>query len=262
MHQMLARENIALITPRRVEHVGAWHHAFVCADISDHVAVSLKTIDYNFPLYLYPDSDELFAHHEPSERQPNLNPKLVAVLAKAYSRTPSPEEIFHYVYAVLYAPAYRKKYAEFLRMDFPRVPFTSDLSIFKKLAALGERLTALHLLKSPELDPPACRFQGQSDGRVAKGKKAGLRYEPGGRRVYINATQYFTPVPDAVWTYQVGGYQVCEKWLKDRQERRLEVDDIRTYCRIVTALKLTIDIQRKIDVFYPRAEAKTVILPE
>ncbi len=206
MRYML-HENIALTTCKQLATAG-WAHAMVSSLVTDNCMVSNKTRErgYLFPLYIYSeiDSRELFAHHESSERQPNLNPKLAATLAKAYAREPSPEEIFHYVYAVLYAPAYREKYAEFLRMDFPRVPFTTDFSIFKKLAALGERLTALHLLKSSELDPPACRFQGQGDGRLAKGRKAGLRYEPGGRRVYINATQYFTPVPDAVWTYQVG----------------------------------------------------------
>ena len=264
MRHMLAGENLALMNPRRVEHIGAWQHAFVTAVISDHVAVSLKTIDYNFPLYLYPSAarDDLFAHHEPSERQPNLNQKLVAALAEAYGRKPTPEDVFHYVYAVLYAPAYREKYAEFLRMDFPRVPFTADAVLFSELTALGARLTALHLLKSPELDSPACRFDGEGESRVAKGKKVGLHYEPGEQRVYINPTQYFAPVPEAVWTYQVGGYQVCEKWLKDRQERRLEVDDIRTYCRIVTALKLTLGIQQEINTLYPRAESKTVVLPE
>jgi predicted helicase len=193
----------------------------------------------------------------------------VAALGEAYGRDlsavpgtgqagPTPEEIFHYVYAVLYAPAYREKYSEFLRMDFPRVPFTADAGLFQKLAALGARLTALHLLKSPELDPPACRFDGEGDSRSVKGKKAGLRYDPDEHRVYINSTQYFAPVPEAVWNYQVGGYQVCEKWLKDRQDHRLEVEDIRTYCRIVTALQRTIAIQSDIDSIYPTAEAATV----
>jgi len=262
--QMLAGENLALITPKRVEHVGAWQHAFVSSAISDHVAVSLKTIDYHFPLYLYPSADraDLFAHHEPAERQPNLNPKLVDVLSQAYGREPTPEDVFHYIYAVLYAPAYREKYAEFLRMDFPRVPFTADSKLFQKLAALGARLTTLHLLTSAELDPPACRFDGAGDSRIGKGRKAGLRFESDQQRAYINATQYFAPVPEAVWSYQVGGYQVCEKWLKDRQERRLEVDDIRTYCRIVTALGLTISIQQEINALYPQAESKTVALSE
>ena len=169
-----------------------------------------------------------------------------------------PEDIFYYIYAVLYAPSYREKYAAFLRSDFPRVPFTADADLFARLAGLGERLAELHLLKSPELNPPACRFEGEGDGRVEKGKKAGLRYDPDAERVYINAEQYFGPVPPEVWEYQVGGYQVCEKWLKDRRERRLELDDIRTYCRIVTALKLTIEIQAEIDEMYPAVEAETI----
>ena len=125
-------------------------------------------------------------------------------------------------------------------MDFPRVPFTSDEKLFSKLAALGARLTALHLLDSPELNTPACRFEGQGAGRVGRGSQDGLHYDPAGERVYINASQYFAPVPAQVWGYQVGGYQVCEKWLKDRRDRKLEVADIQTYCRIATALGKTI----------------------
>jgi predicted helicase len=261
--QLLGGDNLALITPKRVEQVGAWQHAFVSSTISDHVAVSLKTIDYQFPLYLYHTADraDLFSNHEPSERQPNLNPTLVSALTEAYGKKPAPEEIVHYIYAVLYAPAYREKYAEFLRMDFPRVPFTSDAKLFQKLAALGARLTALHLLTSPELDPPACRFEGEGDSRIGKGKSAGLRYEAKEQCVYINATQYFAPVAEAVWSYQVGGYQVCEKWLKDRQERRLELDDIRTYCRIVTALGCTLVIQTELDALYPGVEKSVVAIP-
>jgi predicted helicase len=262
MRHMLAGDNLALITPKRVEHVGSWQHAFVSSAISDHVAVSLKTIDYHFPLYLYPSADraDLFTHHESAERQPNLNPKLVDVLAQAYGREPTPEDVFSYIYAVLYAPAYREKYGEFLRMDFPRVPFTADSKLFQKLAALGAKLTALHLLTSAELDPPACRFDGAGDSRVGKGQKVGLRYESDQKRVYINVTQYFAPVPETVWSYQVGGYQVCEKWLKDRQERHLEVDDIRTYCRIVTALGLTLGIQERIDRLYPGVERNVLAI--
>ena len=263
MSHMLVGENLALVTPKRVEHVGAWHHVLVTDAVSEHVTVSLKTIDYHFPLYLYPTTGRgnLFAHLEPAERQPNLDQKLLAALAEAYGSQPTLEEIFHYIYAVLYAPAYRGKYAEFLRMDFPRIPFTSDAALFLKTAQLGERLTGLHLLKSDELNPPACRFEGEGDGRVGKGKTEGLRYDPTGQRVYINAAQHFAPVPGAVWTYRIGGYQVCEKWLKDRRERRLELDDIRTYCRIVTALKLSIDIQEKIDALYPEIEEQTLSPP-
>ncbi|MDO8587660.1 MAG: type ISP restriction/modification enzyme [Armatimonadota bacterium] len=258
MRNML-QENLALVTPRRVEHVGSWQHAFVCPGLSEHVAVSLKTTDYHYPLYLYPDGKrDLFSHFEIADREPNLNPKLITALAQAYGREPTPEEVFHYIYGVLYAPSYREKYAQFLRMDFPRVPFTSDAELFAEVSALGRRLTELHLLRSPELNPPAAKFEGQGDGRVGTGAKAGLRYERGERRVYINGAQYFGPVPEEVWERRIGGYQVCQKWLKDRQGRRLDLDDIRAYCRIVTALKLTAEIQALLDKLYPQIEQNSI----
>nr|MBC7245341.1 DUF559 domain-containing protein [Chloroflexota bacterium] len=167
----------------------------------------------------------------------------------------APEQVFHYIYAVLYAPTYREKYADFLRLDFPRIPFTSEAALFAELTALGERLVALHLLRSPDLDQPTCRFEGTGDGRVVK-----LAYDALTERVSINPTQYFAPVPLEVWEYTIGGYQVCEKWLKDRQGRNLTLDEIRTYCRVVTALKKTIEVQEEIDGLYPRVEQAPLLL--
>ena len=95
------------------------------------------------------------------------------------AKRPAPEDVFHYVYAILYAPTYRAKYAEFLRTDFPRVPFTKDRDVFAQVAALGARLTALHLLDSPELDTPTCRFEGDGDAVVARTQVAGLSLRPG-----------------------------------------------------------------------------------
>ncbi|MDD5556783.1 MAG: N-6 DNA methylase [bacterium] len=260
MRHMLAGHNLALITVRQVAE-GIFNHASVCNSIVEsRITLSNKGIAFVFPLYLYPtaDREDLFAQHEPSERKPNLNPAIVAALAAAYGKEPTPEDVFHYIYAVLYAPGYRTKYAEFLKMDFPRIPFTADARLFKKLATLGEKLVGLHLLKSPDLDPPACRFDGEGNNRVEKDRKNGVRYDAKTKCVYINAAQHFAPVPEAVWAYQVGGYQVCEKWLKDRKERRLELDDIRSYCRIVTALGRTIELQSEIDALYPEAERETV----
>jgi len=277
MRHMLAGENLALVAPKQhKEEFGALATQYV----GTHKTVAAYDINYYFPLYLYPDPEPdrsektrrrigrymAMMLFEPRTayggKKPNLNPAVVAALAAAYGKAPTPEDIFRYVYAVLYAPAYRTKYAEFLRIDFPRIPFTADAELFEKLAALGGRLVALHLLKSPELDPPACRFEGEGDNRVEKGRKAGLRYDAGEERVYINAAQHFAPVPEAVWSYQIGGYQVCEKWLKDRTERRLELDDIRTYCRIVTALRQTIAIQEEIDELYREGERQIVPLAE
>jgi very-short-patch-repair endonuclease len=168
--------------------------------------------------------------------------------------TITPEQIFHYVYAVLYAPSYRERYADFLRLDFPRIPFPSDREVFEAMAMLGERLVALHLLRSPELDPPLARFEGQGDSRIEKSGRTGLRYDAHQQRIYINASQYIAPVPQQVWEYQIGGYQVLAKWLKDRVGRCLSLDEIRTYCRIVTAIARTIELQSEIDRIYSSVE--------
>ncbi len=257
MRHMLSGENLALIAPK--QHKKEFG-TLVTETIGTHKTVAVYDINYYFPLYLYPTAnrEDLFAQQESPERKPNLNPAIVAALTAAHGKEPTPETIFHYIYAVLYSPAYRTKYAEFLKSDFPRIPFTVDAELFRKLASLGERLVGLHLLKSPELDPPTCRFEGEGDNRVESKRKTRLRYDADEERVYINAKQYFGPVPESIWSYQVGGYQVCEKWLKDRRDRRLEHDDIRTYCRIVTALGRTIELQDEIDTLYPAVEEETI----
>jgi hypothetical protein len=254
MRHML-RENLALITPKQNKNEFG---ALVSETIGAHKSVAAYDINYYFPLYIYPEfgRQDLFSKHEPSDRQPNLNPKIVEALKGGHSRQPMPEQIFHYIYAVLYVPTFRGKYAEFLRSDFPRIPFPADRKLFMEMASLGQRLTELHLLRSPELDQPTARFEGAGDGRVAKSKSEGLFYEVGKQCLHINKTQHFAPVPEEVWGYQVGGYQVSEKWLKDHKGRKLDHKEIQTYCRIVTALKITIEIQEELDVLYPQIEGQ------
>lgn len=262
MSHMLAGENRALHVCRQTVSE-TWQHCLVAKGITDDCYVSNKTRErgYTLPLYLYPTADrgDLLARLGPSARQPNLNPKLVTALTAAHGRAPAPEDVFHYVYAILYAPTYRARYAEFLRTDFPRIPFTKDRDVFAQLAALGARLTALHLLDSPELDTPTCRFEGDGDAVVARTKSQGFRYDPDAQRLCVNKTQYFGPLPPEVHDYRIGGYQVCDKWLKDRRDRRLDLDDIRTYCRMVTAIGVTLGIQDEIDGLYSHAEEDVVV---
>ena len=264
MRHMLAGENLALIATRQASVDDGYSHVLVANSIVDNRCVySSRGIMSLMPLYVFAstDQDDLFADHGSSGREPNLSPKLVAALREAHGGEPSPEAIFHYIYAVLYAPTYRRKYAEFLRTDFPRVPFTTNGELFAELANFGARLTGLHLLKSPELDPPTCRFEGQGDAKVSKTKAQGFRYDADQERLYVNRTQYFGPVPREIYQYRIGGYQVCQKWLKDRRERRLELDDIRTYCRSVTAIGHTLTIQQQIDVLYSEAERDSLTIP-
>jgi len=250
MRHMLAGENLGLLLPRRVEHVGTWQHAFITPHITEHVAVSLKTIDYHFPLYLYPSAESPNAFHQ--VRRPNLAEWLLPKLSTAYGFTPAPEEVLAYIYAVLYSPTYRQKYAQELRTDFPRVPFTADGDLFRQMAALGQRLIALHLLQSPELNPPVAKYQGTGSNDTVER----VKYDEATSRVYINADKCFEGITPQMWAYQIGGYQVLAKYLKDRKGRRM--DDPVHFIRIATAIARTITIQKEIDQVYPRIEQSTL----
>jgi predicted helicase len=183
-------------------------------------------------------------------RRPNINFKLLTSLANAYKGQPSPEDILHYIYATLYSISYREKYAEFLKTDFPRVPFTRDYKLFKKLAEKGEELVELHLLKSKKLIKPIAKCEGSGNLRVEK-----VIYDGNKACVYINPEKWFTGIPSEVWEYRIGGYQVVEKWLKDRKGRTLSSEEVAHYTRVVTAITETISIQRFLDDLFAEVEA-------
>ena len=258
MHHMM-QENLGLLVPRQV--VSDFHHVFCTNRITNFNALDTAGrfgSGFLFPLYLHPDKDkkDMFSQLESRERKPNLNPELVKSLTTSYSREPSPEELFYYIYGTLYSNTYRAKYAQFLKSDFPRVPFTADYELFIKMGNLGKRLTDLHLLKSAELNQSIARFPSAGDNRVQK-----VKYD-GENRVYINDNQYFEGISRELWEYQIGGYQVLDKWLKDRKktDKPLSADDIKHYCRVATALKKTVNIQIEIDSLYPAVEKKTTEL--
>jgi len=258
----LLKENIALCVGRQFSVIGSESY--------DIVFVSNYIIDFNlyrrggelvFPLYLYPEKKGekkstlvqmmMFEPEVKYEtRQPNINPGLFEELKKDYKKGVKPEEIFYYIYAVFYSNTYRTKYAEFLKMDFPRVPFTKNYKLFIQLGKLGKKLADLHLLKSKDLDKTKINFSPKGSDKIEK-----LKYED--EKIWINKEQFFNGVKEEVWQYQIGGYQVCEKWLKDRKERTLTLEEIQTYCKIVTALSKTIELQNEIDKYYESVE-KTV----
>jgi len=248
----MLQENLGLVTVRQVAE-GIFNHVFVTDNIIEsRVTLSNKGIAFLFPLYLYRDIDkkDLFSQaEEPKERQPNINPEIFATLSEIYKKEPTPEEIFYYIYAVLYSNIYRIQYAEFLKIDFPRIPFTKDCKLFSKMAGYGKKLVDLHLLKSTELNPLIAKFEGRGNNKVEK-----LKYDEEKKRVYINKSQYFEGIVREVWQYQIGGYQVLNKWLKDRKRRTLSLEDIKHYCRIVTSLQKTIKIQQEIDNAYLEVE--------
>lgn len=161
-------------------------------------------------------------------------------------------DVFYYIYAILYSNIYRESYTQLLRVDFPRIPFTSDYKVFQHLSVLGKQLIEFHLLKSKALNNPISRYEGESDDRVEK-----RDYREDSNRLYINGFQFFNKVSPEVWNYYIGGYQVLDKWLKDRTGRILSLEDQLHFRKVITALTETIDIQIRIDKFYPKVE-KTV----
>jgi len=230
----------------------------ITKNIIDQCVVGNKTagagISYISPLYLYPDkkNKNLFNHTQ-NEKEPNISPFVFEKLSKCYDRKPTPEEILYYIYGVFYSNIYRETYAEFLKIDFPRVPFTSNYDLFIEMGKLGKELAALHLLKSSKLDSPIAKYQGSGDNdRIEK-----VTYKEDEQRIYINKEKYFEGVTPEVWNYHIGGYQVLRKYLKDRKDRMM--DDAPRYCHIVTALYKTIEIQKQIDNIYPEIEKNLVI---
>ena len=159
-----------------------------------------------------------------------------------------PEDVFYYAYAVFHSPTYRERYAEFLKIDFPRLPLTSDVNLFAALVKLGAELASLHLMKSPKLSNFITTFDIEDGNDVARGYP---KYDDAKRRVFINKTQYFGGVSQDIWDFHIGGYRVAEKWLKDRRARKLTYEDLTHYQKIVVALAETMRIMTAIDETIP-----------
>jgi predicted helicase len=252
----MMQQNLALCVGRAGQVVGVekpWNIVF-CSNCMEDFNLFYRGGNVNFPLYFYTDKDEkgLFSHKKEGEkRQPNINPDIFMTVSDTYKNKPAPEEIIYYTYAVLYSNTYRTKYAEFLKTDFPRIPFTKDYKLFSKMGEYGKKLVDLHLVKSKEIDPPIVKFEGKGENKVEK-----VTHKEG--KVLLNKDQYFEGITEEVWQYQIGGYQVCDKWLKDRKGQRLSLEEIKHYCKVVTAMGKTIEIQKEIDNLYPEIEKESI----
>jgi len=244
--QHFSKGNLGLILGRQGQVVGSdytWNLAFISSKIIDN-NVYYRGGGVLLPLYLHPDthSSDLFAAQE---TQVNIIPELLAEFTKLDI---SAETIFYYIYGILYSNTYRERYAEYLNIDFPRIPFTIDIQLFKQMAGYGKAIADLHLMQSSELDTPIAKYQGSGDNE----KVEQVKYDEAQGRIYINQDKYFEGISPEVWNYHIGGYQVLHKYLKDRKGRVM--DDPIYYCRIITALSKTMVYQARIDEVYDEAE--------
>jgi predicted helicase len=265
MPTMQAGENLALCTARSIEIGRGWEHVFCSRSIIQHHTVSLKEVNYLFPMYLYNGKVKNYgpAAAWPTGkdgRRPNLTPSFVEAFAGKLGlefvpdgkgdlqKTFGPEDVFHYAYAIFHSPTYRKRYAAFLKVSFPRLPFTGDKVLFARLCRLGDEQTGLHLLE--KVPAPAARYPIQGDNLVQRvDYKPPTSESPG--RVSINDRQYFNNIPPEVFAFHVGGYQVCEKWLKDRKGRALSYEDIERYRQVTEAVRQTLRVMEEIDRAIP-----------
>jgi predicted helicase len=275
---VLGKENLALGVGRQGKAVSD--------PVWNLLTVSRHPIDANifrrggvnvFPLYIYPQNGHANgdstndAFELETERRVNFAPKFVSQLEKTLniqfipensiiSRSHAPhgnaetprcgalpknigaEDVFYYMYAIFHSPTYRNRYAEFLKIDFPRLPLTSDLALFLKLAELGAELVNIHLMETDLGDIAGYSIEGDNIVEKPEYRDA---------RVYLNKTQYFAPVSQEVWDFHIGGYQVAQKWLKDRKGRELKVDDIEHYLYMLAALEKTIELMERIDEVIP-----------
>jgi predicted helicase len=249
----MLKPNLGLCIPRQINQL-PWRHVLAVGGITEFCYISNQTREANdvFTLYSYEEASEQGTLDVASHRRPNLSSSFLKSLSTALGLAQAgahglpagltPEDIFHYAYGVFHSPGYRSRYAQFLKTEFPRLPLTGNLELFRALARLGSELVALHLLESPKLAKPRTKFIGGRDPEVEK-----VSWSK--NTVWIDKAQTtgFRGVPESVWNFHIGGYQVCEKWLKDRKGRTLSKDDIAHYHKIVVALAETIRLMAEID---------------
>ena len=255
------QENISFITVRRAEVAGIPHHFYCSNEISVLHSTSAKEGNFVFPLYLYPTSQKKTLFDTSESVQSGRVHNIASAFITAFSHclgiqfipngkgdlriTFGPEDIFNYMYAVFHSLTYRERYAELLKVDFPRLPCTSNIDLFRLLCGLGHRLVMLHLMMTSGKAMPTYPVSGTD--LIEKVEHTAQNDELGQGRVWINKEQYFAGIPLQAWEFYVGGYQVCQKWLKDRKGHFLTYEDIQHYQRIVAAIIETIALMRQID---------------
>ena len=253
MQHFLKGDNVGLVTCRQ-SATKSWNLAGITKTMIQDSFISNLTKErgYVFPLYLY--REEVLKNGKETileTKTPNLDEKIVNEIAERLGlrftvetettkKTFAPIDILDYIYAVLHSPSYRERYKEFLKIDFPRVPYPEDAKTFWKLVKLGEKLRHLHLMEGVMPLPNVANFPVAGSNEVEK-------FEYKGGKVWINDTQYFDTVPVAVWDFYVGGYQPAQKWLKDRKGRTLNFDEIQHYQKIVAVLKETGEVMCDVD---------------
>ena len=248
---LLTETNFSLVLTRTIEGSRNFADCLVISNALTHHALSIKEVNSFAPLYLYPDENDL-----DQTRRVNMEPKIRAAIEDAAEHPehgrPDEVAIFDYIYGVLHCAAYRETYAEFLKIDFPRVPYPSSPEVFWDISAKGSALRKLHLMEGIDAGT-AYPFKGEAPEEGSGfveiiGKKSFVLTDENKGNVLLNETQYFQDVPKTAWEFYIGGYQPAQKWLKDRKARTLSFDDRMHYRNIIHILMETDRIMKTIEM--------------
>jgi predicted helicase len=253
---VLLENNFALNVTRQLKANHKFRHALITDKPTDRILLSNTTSEasYVFPLCVKNEKSQgdLFAGGDEDD-QNNISRAFWSWLKANREQLRdklNSEEVFYYIYSILYSNKYRDKYLDFIKSGFPKIPFPNKLEVFKSLSELGKALANLHLLKDKNLNHTNTKLEGRGSNKVGK-------REWKGNKLYINNDKYFSPVTEEVWNYYIGGYQVCDKWLKDIQARdnsELTTSEIQKYCKLIKVIEETVKLQEKIDKLFPQVE--------
>ncbi len=264
MQHCISHSNYSLIIMKQYSYnVPYFCYSLVTSNvIPDRFFVSNKGTPYIHPLYIYTEENGQQTLDNTTARSPNLNPEIIKKISESVRLTFTPEkeetkgtfapiDILDYIYAVLHSPTYRETYKEFLKIDFPRVPYPKNQKIFWQMVEIGGELRTVHLLENPIVEQYITTYPKDGDNTVTR-KITKKDFEITGKksktgRVWINDGQYFDGIPETAWEFYIGGYRPAQKWLKDRKGRQLGFEDILHYQKIIVALHRTDIVMKKID---------------
>ncbi|MBT3206970.1 MAG: N-6 DNA methylase, partial [Bacteroidetes bacterium] len=243
MKNMLS-ENIALNVPRQIFR-GSFKHVFISKNLTDANLLQSANGQTHFPLYVYDFTIDEKTLQQKKIKLVNFQNDFKKLIEEKYGDKFSPEQILAYIYGILHSPTYRKKYSDFLKIDFPRIPFCDSSEDFEKIVEIGQELINAHLMEEiPDYD-----IAETYDGEVGKDtvEKIEFRAVENVGRIYINKTNYFEPIPEEIFEFYIGGYKVIDKYLKERKGKDLQIEEIQQVKDIVKILAFTIEKMEEID---------------
>lgn len=242
MKNFINGDNIGLIIKKR-HNDKFYNHIFLSKFMVDKNYLGGQS--YIFPLWINRTEGEVMHDtYDKHKRYSNINKDFEKLLEITYSKENITEDVFYYIYAVLYSTTYRTSFLELLKIDYPKIPFTKNVEVFNQLAELGKELAELHLLKSPRIDKPKVKFQGKGDGKVDR-----PQYNEVQQILTINKTQYFENISKDLWEFSVGKNQVIKQWISYKE--KVEFEDVIEFGKIATAIYETFKLQAEIDAIYP-----------